>query len=136
MLAFHIGGESAEFVRVAITGDSGEGWLPAEIEVAVGAFRGTYSADLTSMALSRFAAELEKLYVTVSGTAVFTDYEGQLELRMACDIRGHILLNGEAMDVAGIGNRLQFELELDQTNVPQVLASLKSCLERHPARAV
>jgi hypothetical protein len=136
MLAFHIGGESANFVRVAIVGDSGQGWLPAKIEVAAGAFRGSYSADLTSMALSRFATELEKLYAAVSGTAVFTDYEGQLELRMVCDVRGHIRLKGEAMDIAGTGNKLTFELELDQTNVPPVLTSLKSCVERHPARAV
>lgn len=136
MLAFHIGGERAEFVRVAIVGDNGDGWLLAKVELVVGAFSGTYSADLTSVALSRFALDLETLYRTISGTAVFTDYEGQLELQMVCDIRGHIRLKGEAMDIAGTGHKLTFELELDQTNVPQILTSLASLLERHTARAV
>ena len=136
MLAFHIGGDRAEFVEVTIDGDRGDGWLSAKVELVVGAFRGAYSADLTSIAFSRFAADLDTLYRTVSGTATLTDYEGQLELRLECDIRGHIRLKGEAMDVAGTGNVLKFELELDQTNVPRVLASLTALLERHPARAV
>jgi len=136
MLAFHIGGENAEYVRVTVLGNNGDGWLPARIEIAVGAFGGSYKSDLTSMAFSRFAAELRELYRTVSGSAVFTDYEGQLEMQLACDIRGHIRLKGQAMDFAGTGNRLAFELNLDQTNIPPILKSLESFLEEYPARAV
>jgi len=136
MLAFHIGGESAEYVRVSNLRDHGDGWFSADVEVVVGGFRGSYSADFNSWAFSDFHSQLEKLYRTVAGSAAFTSYEAQLELALTCDTQGHIQLRGEAMDYAGTGNKLVFRLEFDQTFLPTILRDLQLALERYPPRAV
>jgi hypothetical protein len=136
MLAFHIGGQESEYVRVAILGDNGDGWFSAEVEVAVGAFRGTYAANFNSWAFSNFRGDLKRLYRSVSGSASFTSYEQQLEITMTCNAQGHIEARGEAVDLAGTGNRLVFRLEIDQTYLPKILADLQSALERFPPRAV
>jgi hypothetical protein len=136
VLAFHIGGEDAEYVRVSILGDNGDGWFSANVEVVVGGFRGDYSADFNSWAFSDFRSQLEKLHRDVSGAASFTSYEAQLELVLECDVTGHVRLRGEAVDLAGTGNRLVFRLEIDQTYVPEIISSLQAALKRFPPRAV
>jgi hypothetical protein len=70
------------------------------------------------------------------GSASFTSYEAQLELVLACGALGHVQLRGEARDVAGMGNKLLFGLEVDQTYVPAIIDSLQSALKRYPPRAV
>ena len=136
MLAFHIGGEDSEYVRVEHLRDNGDGWFSADVRVAVGAFRGGYSADFNSWAFSDFLAQLETLYRSVGGTASFTSYERQLELVLSCNAQGHVQLRGEAMDLAGTGNKLIFRLDLDQTYVPAIISSLQSALQLYPPRAV
>jgi hypothetical protein len=136
VLAFHIGEEDAEYVRVEILGDNGDGWFSADVGINVGGFRGSYSADFNSWAFSDFQAQLEKLYGSVSGSASFTSYEAQLELVLTCNSQGHVQVRGVAMDVAGTGNRLVFQLHIDQTYVPAIVSSLRSALQRYPARAV
>jgi hypothetical protein len=136
VLVFQIGGATSEYVRVSNIRDNGDGWFGADVEVAVGAFRCAYPADFNSWAFSRFRAELEELYQTVSGSAVFTSYEGQLELTLTCDAKGKIEVCGEATDVAGSENRLTFGLHIDQTYVPSILHDLELALQRHPPRVV
>jgi hypothetical protein len=135
MLAFHIGEKESEYVRVVIVRDNGDAWFSAQVEVAAGAFRGGYSAAFKSWAFSDFRDQLEQLYRTVSGSASFGSYEGQLEMTLACNAQGHIQLHGEARDVAGTGNRLIFKLELDQTYVPKIITDLRIALDRYPPRA-
>ena len=137
MLVFRIGGNEAEYVSVANIRDNGDGWFSADVEVLVGAFRGGYSANFNSWAFANFRVELEEMYRTVSGSAVFTSYEAQLELKLTCNAAtGQVHVRGEAMDYAGTGNKLSFRLEIDQTHLPTVLRDLQSALERHPPRAV
>jgi hypothetical protein len=136
VLAFHIGGENTEYVRVTNLRDNEDGWFSADVEIVAGGFRGSYSADFNSWAFSDFQEQLEKLYSTVSGSASFTSYEAQLELKLDCDICGHIQLCGEAMDLAGTGNKLIFDLAIDQTHVPKVISSLQNALKRYPPRNV
>ena len=136
MIAFHIGGKDAEFVRVSILQDNEDGWFSADVEVVVGKFRGRFDADFNSWAFSDFRTELEALYKNVSGSAKFTSYEEQLELILTCDTSGHIKIHGEAIDFAGTGNKLIFNLEIDQTYVPTILRDLQLALDRYPVRAV
>jgi hypothetical protein len=136
MLAFQIGGQDSEYVRVAILRDNGDGWFSAQVDVVVGAFRGTYSADFNSWAFSEFRTSLDGLYRTLSGSASFTSYERQLEMTMTCTPQGHIDLRGEAVDFVGTGNRLSFRIELDQTYLPKILADLQAALDRYPPQAV
>ena len=136
MLVFRIGGQEAEYVQVSNIRDHGDGWFSADVEIYVGAFRGGYSADFNSWAFSDFQAELQELYRTMSGSAVFTSYERQLELTMTCNNTGQIQVRGEAMDYAGTGNLLKFRIDIDQTYVPTILSDLRLALETYPPRAV
>jgi hypothetical protein len=136
MLAFHIGEVDAEYVRVFDLHDNGDDWFSAQVEVIVGGFRGGFCADFNSWAFSDFQVQLEKLYRTVSGSAVFTSYEGQLELTLTCHTTGHIDVQGEAMDYVGTGNKLSFTLGFDQTYLPQILNELQAALAKFPPRAV
>lgn len=136
MLAFQIGGDTQDSVRVDILQDNEDGWLSARVTVNAGEFRGSYPASFNSWAFSDFASQLEKLHRTVSGSAVFTSYERQLELELSCNAVGHIVILGEAMDYAGTGNKLIFRLHIDQSYVPSILGDLRKALEEYPARAV
>jgi hypothetical protein len=83
----------------------GDGWFSAQVDVAVGGFRGTYPADFNSSAFSDFLSQLEEVHRSIPGSASFTSYERQLEMTVTCSPQGHIQLCGEAMDYAGTGNR-------------------------------
>ena len=136
MLAFRIGGETHEFVLVEIMGSNSDGWISGQVKVQVGGFEGEFPADFNSWAFSDFRNQLGRLYELLSGTAIFTSYEKQLELRLDGNGRGQIALRGEAMDYAGTGNKLAFRLDIDQTHLPQILKDLDAALELYPARAV
>jgi hypothetical protein len=134
MIAFHIGSREADSVCVSITDDRDDGWLLADVEVAAGRFRGKYTSYFDTQAFLSFSKQLEIMHKTVSGSAKFTSLEGQLELALECDALGHVSVTGQAMDQAGIGNKLVFEFDIDQTHLPEILGSLKGMLAKHPVR--
>ena len=135
MIAFHIGGREAEFVRVSITRDTQDGWLWADVKIAAGKFHGKYDAAFDTIAFSEFAKQVESLNQSPSGSATFTSLEGQLELTLKCGTLGHISVDGVAMDVAGTGNKLHFELGIDQSHLPSIVDSLQAMLNKHPVRS-
>ncbi len=136
MQAFHIGGNESDYVDVKIHKDNGDGWLSSEVDVVVGGFRGSFLADFNSWAFSDFLKQLEVLYKTISGSAMFTSYERQLELKLTCSATGKIHLEGEAIDLAGTGNKLIFSIELDQSHIPTIIKNLQSSVREFPPRAV
>jgi hypothetical protein len=71
----------------------------------------------------------------LKGDVTFTTLEDQLFLKLSGNGRGQISLTGYALDQPGIGNRLQFQLELDQTHLAQALRDLDVTIERFPVRA-
>ena len=131
-LQFQIGGTEHEFVRVDVVGSNGDGWLPSKISLSVGSFRGEFAADLDVWAFARFEKELRTLYESLKGTASFSTYEQQLELRLVGDGMGHVHVDGEAMDYAGTGNKLKFHLAIDQTAIPALLGDLAAISAVHP----
>jgi hypothetical protein len=135
VLRFQIGGDEHEFLRVEVKAANGDGWLPSRIAVCAGAFHGEFPGDLDVWAFSRFADQVRELHKTLKGTAVFSTYEGQLELALVGDGLGHISVNGEAMDFAGTGNKLVFRLGIDQTQLPALLKDLESIVAEYPAPA-
>ena len=135
MIAFQIGGDESDFVRVSITRDNEDGWLSADVDIEAGQFRASYPADFDTFAFSEFSKQLAVLNKTLAGSAEFTSLEGQLELTLTCDSLGHVSVKGKAMDVAGTGHQLLFDLEIDQTHIPEILDSLKATLKKHPVRS-
>lgn len=99
-------------------------WLLTEISVRVGAFRGTIRADLRTEELASFRSQLSAVYASLSGEARLVSMEEWIDLRVTGDGLGHFDVEATVRDQAGGGNALQFGLELDQTHIPEMLASL------------
>jgi hypothetical protein len=56
-------------------------------------------------------------------------------LNLVGDGRGGITLKGEALDQAGVGNCLTFEMALDQTYLASALDGLDQIIAAFPVRA-
>jgi hypothetical protein len=111
-------------------------WIVCEVEIAAGGFRGTFRADLRSEEFRSFLEDVEELRRTLEAAATFTTMEGQIALSLTGDGKGRVCVTGEALDVAGTGNRLQFSFALDQTCLPPICQSLESLLAAFPVTGV
>ena len=107
-------------------------WIACEVQVAAGGFVGKFSADLRSEEFQSFLEEVEALSRSLEGTATFATMEGQITLSLTGDGQGHVRVQADALDVPGIGNRLHFGFEIDQTYLPQVCQELESLLVAFP----
>jgi hypothetical protein len=113
-----------------------DNWLTSQIRVRVGGFRGKVDAAIITGELVAFLARLRPLEETLRGTAEFSTLEGQLHLRLTGDGKGHIELVGEVADQPGIGNRLHFKLEFDQSLLRTSVHELEIITSEFPVRAV
>jgi hypothetical protein len=140
---FSLGGSERERVEVSVEGyerqPSGEyfddNWLNVRVSVNAGGFKGRFDASFQTGELLSFRDQLSSLYNTLNGEAKFVTMETQLALTLVGDGRGGITLKGEAWDQPGIGNRLEFSLELDQTHIGKTLGELNEVLGGFPVRA-
>ncbi|MCA1559767.1 MAG: hypothetical protein LC804_05700 [Acidobacteria bacterium] len=107
-------------------------WIDCELEIVAGGFRGGFRADLRSEEFYTFLQEVEGLTRAVQGTASFATMEGRIALSLTGDGNGHIRVAGDAIDVAGTGNRLQFGFDTDQTYLPPICRSLEHLLAAFP----
>lgn len=107
-------------------------WITCDIEIAAGAFRGSLRADLRSEEFLAFLEEVTSLSKTLEGTAMFSTMEGQIALALTGDGKGHVRVEGDAVDDAVPGNRLHFAFEIDQTYLPQICRALEYLLVAFP----
>ena len=112
-----------------------DNWVVTQIEVRIGGFKGKARAALRTTELVEFGSQLRTLHETLSGTAEFTTLEGQLHLQLEGDGKGHINLKGEVMDQAGVGNRLHFSLEFDQSRLADSVRDLDAVISKFPVRS-
>jgi hypothetical protein len=73
--------------------------------------------------------EVEGIYSSLSGTAIFQTIESQIGFTMVGDGRGQIALDGFLSDRCGDGNTLQFRLDFDQTLLWQAVSDLRHLTE-------
>jgi hypothetical protein len=140
MHEIRIGGETAEFLALAIRGrrlpDSADywdgNWLNCDLEVAAGAFRGAFSSTIRNEDLERFRRQLTPLYEHLSGTATLEALEGWLCLDLSGDGRGHLEAKAQLCDQPVSGNSLEFRLYLDQTNLPALIRQLDEVCRAYP----
>jgi hypothetical protein len=107
-------------------------WITCDIQIAAGAFRGSLRADLRSEEFLAFLEEVTSLSKTLEGTAMFSTMEGQIALVLTGDGRGHVRVEGDAVDAAGSDNRLHFGFEIDQTYLPDICRALEYLLVAFP----
>jgi hypothetical protein len=111
-------------------------WLTSQIQVCAGGFRGKADAAIVTEELEAFLTQLRPLYNTLLGTAQFSTMEGQLLLRLIGDGKGHIELTGEVAGRPGIGNRLNFTLQFDQSQLGASIRDLEKVTSEFPVRSV
>ncbi|WP_344416056.1 WapI family immunity protein [Amycolatopsis minnesotensis] len=108
-------------------------WVLSPIAIHAGGFQGTIGATLRMDELAKFHGELGAVYETLSGAAVLDSMEDWLKLTVRCEPSGVLAVDGIALDQAGHGNQLRFELGgLDQSHLPPVLDELEDCLLAYP----
>lgn len=139
-LSFRVGSSNREHVIVRPSRreypeaeDSDDGnWVYATIEIAAGAFRGTFEAMLRAEEFVRFRDELRPLYERLSGKATFDTMEGWLRIDVQGDGKGHFHAACEAIDQPGLGNPLTFKIDFDQTELPAIVQGLDAICEAVP----
>ena len=139
---FRLGGAGKEYVEVDVlrrerpaAADVNDGnWLVARVVLEVGGFHAGYEAAIGADDVARFAQEVRRLHGDLRGQAEFATMEDQLRLLLVGDGQGHVSLTGAAQDRRGTGNRLEFHLELDQTQLAPLLGQLERVLAQFPVR--
>ena len=107
-------------------------WIDCELEVAAGAFRGRFRADLRSEEFHAFLEDTEGLSRALEGSASFNTVEGAIAVALTGDGNGHVRVSGEAVDPADAGNRLLFDFEIAQACLPDICQSLTYLLAAFP----
>lgn len=139
---FLLGRESSSHVSVTVTAreyshvhDYWDGnWVYATVRASGGAFRGEYEALLRTDEFAALRKGLAHLHEKLEGTARFESMEEWLVLHIEGNRRGGLVATCEARDAAGNGNTLTFEISLDQTDLPAIVAGLDAILEAFPVR--
>lgn len=141
--SFAFGGEEAERIEVRIHGYErapvgdyhDDNWLRVSVRVEVGSFSGSFGAAFLTSELIEFREGLCALYESLTGCARFATLEEQLELNLTGDGKGHIALLGIASDAPGMGNRLEFRIDLDQGHLSSAIRGLNGIAATFPVRA-
>jgi hypothetical protein len=132
--------ESGDFIRIDIIGlnhpnaelDWERNWISGIVKVKAGAFSGEFKADFMTVDFIGFKNELAKLYEKLNGFATFHTLESQVEIKIVGDGIGHLIAECEVMDYAGTGNKLEFEINFDQTHIPKILNQLEKIVNKFP----
>jgi hypothetical protein len=120
-----IGQSTSDHVTIErISAPNIEGWSHASVSIQSAVWTGKLRAVFMAGELRRFGAEIEKLYLELKGKAELRPMDGFLEMTFEGDGRGHVLVTGTACHQNGAGTRLEFEFELDQTQLPNIARAL------------
>jgi hypothetical protein len=139
-LSFHIGKPTSDHLEIQLSGstvppaqDYWDGnWINAAVNVQAGAFRGGYPLYLRREDFVELFTGFKQLSKDLGGALEFSAMEQQLAFTIQGDARGHFVLKGIAIDRAADGNRLTFELQFDQTEVPAMVRSLAAVTKAYP----
>lgn len=107
-------------------------WLKSLVYVKAGVFSGSFKADLMTTDFESFKLQLAKLYDKLNGIATFKTLENQVEMKIIGDGIGHLKAECEVIDEAGFGNKLEFEIDFDQTHIPKILNQLEKITTKFP----
>lgn len=126
-------GTSYEFVTIRILAPAtDDGWIQTEVEISVDGFQGRIRPFFQKADFERFLQDSKQLYRTLQGEAELRPRDEQFVIRLKAGRGGHIDLTGEAFSNATFGNRLTFEIAMDQTCLPESIKALEVWLETRP----
>ena len=139
MHSFSFGGREQERLEITVISREGEAsddyaWLTVEISICAGHFQGKFPAAFVTQELAVLYGDGMILYESLKGTVEFKTLERQLGFIMKSNNLGHIELIGEVLDEPGTGNKLNFRLTFDQTQLRTSLTELASVLSAYEVR--
>ncbi len=132
--------ESGNFIRIELIAfshpnaemDWDANWVKGFVNVKAGGFSGGFKADFMTVDFESFKIELSKIYDNLNGIAIFNTLERQVEIKIIGDGIGHLIAECEVMDYAGMGSKLKFKINFDQTHIPDILNQLEKITYRFP----
>lgn len=132
--------DSGDFVRINLIKlalpdaehDWDKNWLDASVVIKAGGFSGQFNTQLMTVDFENFKQELKSLYTKLDGTANFSTMEGNINIRMKGDGRGHIASECKLMDHPGTGNKLEVRIDIDQTYIPILIRQLDNIVQIFP----
>lgn len=107
-------------------------WLNVIIQVKAGAFSGKFDAYFQTADFIGLWHQLKELYNDLGKQFKFSTLEDQLTMDFTGDELGHININVRAQDQAGVGNILEFDLNIDQTDVKVLIDQLNEIIREYP----
>ena len=126
--------EVLSYERLPDSGYWDANWINARVEIKARSFSGTYLAQLQTLDFSQFKKGVESLYANLEGITQFNSMEDWLKIIIRGDGIGHFDVECEACDIPGTGNRLEFKMEIDQTEIPRLIDQLDDILTKFPVR--
>ncbi|MBA6338745.1 hypothetical protein H4J57_16250 [Colwellia sp. BRX8-7] len=121
-----LGDSASSTIQISPTSKiSIDDWFQADIEIKVNCFSGKINAFFESGDLTRFYHDVIKLNKTLKGKAELLPREDQFKLSLIADNLGHIIVKGHAYEQACYGNCLNFEFEIDQSYLSELIDSLE-----------
>ena len=131
---FSIGYPEKERLEVTLLGvpanpkTAGYDWTKALVQIEVGGFKGAVEIYMCVSDMISFKEQLEPVYQTLQGVAEFKTIEGQLYIRIEADKLGHVQASGYLLDELASGNKLDFEIQYDQTLLWHTLAEIDEAI--------
>ena len=134
--------DSGDFIRIDLLNltypnaedDWDRNWIKSKIKVKAGAFTGVFQAELMTTDFEKFKQEISKLYEKLDGRANFDTLEGQISIKIKGDGIGHFEADCFVMDFAGTGNKLDFEINFDQTMITDIVSQLDNITKVFPVQ--
>lgn len=132
--------DAFDIVRVTINGFTkkstkvvnNKGWLDIEITVKGCTLGGSYHAEFLPISFHRFRQQLISLMYGLDKTAVFDGVMGYLKLEFENKHEGFAEIKVKACDVPGIGSELTFKMNIQLTDINELVLQLDSILSRYP----
>ena len=107
-------------------------WLNAHLKALIPGFEVSFDLDILTVNIQSFMHELKKMHKTLTGSAELSAVEGEIHLRGTISKTGHIIWETGLTYPTGIGAKLSFEFESNQSYLPQLISELDAVLKEFP----
>lgn len=123
-------GTSNQFVMLSFDGRIEPNWLGRfSVQVQDESFRASaecWDNPAGSLGIYGLRRQLQTMKRKLSGVAEFCPLEEQIQFKMSMNRLGHVAVSGVLFQHATYGSKLEFEFQLDQSYLPEIISSLRS----------
>lgn len=132
--------DSGNFLRITVLNQSytnasdnwDKNWINCRIQAKSGAFSGTFDAQFMTTDFESFKQQLRRVYESLKGTANFHCLDDYVNIIVTGDGIGHLKAKCTLMESNIPLNELTFELEFDQTYLPDIISQLNNITRTFP----